>query len=200
MQHGVQVYLVVHGQVLQDMTPWIPFKELALRAEEICQRYSVHRSNSDDLIKAPFCICLCVCKNMYTYTYRFGQAQAKLRDAARECVKGNIQDSKTLDKKINKRVRGRGREGRGRGRPRRRGSKLPANVGDKSEPHGGQDLCEEDSEDAEIRRKLMQEEDPEDDHMVCCSMSTISINSKVLHLGVHSEVSVAERCTAEAPN
>ena len=95
MQHGVQVYLVAHGQVLQDMTPWIPLpgdipKELALRAEEICQHYGVHRSNSDGLIKVRFCICMRMCKTMYTYTYSFGQAQAKLRDAARECVKGNI--------------------------------------------------------------------------------------------------------------
>ena len=65
--------------------------------------------------------------------------------------------------------------GRGRGRPRGRGSKLPANVGDNSEPQGGKNLSEEDSEDAEIRRKLVQEEDPEEDHMVWCS--TISINS-----------------------
>lgn len=67
MQHGVKVYLVVHGPVLQDMTPWIPLpgdipKELALRAEEICQHYGVHRSNSDDLIKVPVCICMCMCK------------------------------------------------------------------------------------------------------------------------------------------
>ena len=52
---------------------WIPLpgdipKELALRAEEICQHYGVHRSNSDDLIKVPVCICMCMCKKIYTYT------------------------------------------------------------------------------------------------------------------------------------
>ena len=75
MQHGVQVYLVARGQVLQDMTPWIPLpgdipKELALRAEEICQHYGVHRSNSDDLIKVPVCICMCMCKKYIIHIRR----------------------------------------------------------------------------------------------------------------------------------
>ena len=83
---------------------------------------------------------------------------------------------------------------------KRQGQQTSCKWDDNSEPQGGQDLSEEDSEDVGIRGKLMQEEDPEDDHMVWCSMSTISITSIILQLGVHSEVTVAERRTAEAPN
>lgn len=100
------------------MEPWISMpknipKELEERAEEICRKYDIQRSNSDeDLVKVPRYRCACTKKNnsqtstgtcaRYIHCPFIGQVQAVLREAARGCQPGTIKDSKTIEKKTKK--------------------------------------------------------------------------------------------------
>lgn len=171
--------------LFQDMEPWISLpksipSELAQRAEEVCRDFEVHRSNSDDPMKARSCmlhtcviyvvICIHSCTTLW-------QVQSVLRAAARESKPGDIIDSKTMEKKAKEMKRGRGigrgrgrGRGKGKGRGKGRGRKQPCQRNEEEDSDENAELKLLDEEDVEIRRSLGMEEDFEKEDIVSGSM------------------------------